>query len=217
MRMNLHQRIFKARKDAGLTQDQLAEAVGKTRSAVAQWESGDVRPRHATMVQIAKATNQDIAWLENGVTHSDIIGLPTIGEVAAGVWKEGSVEFKATTQPVSPDPRYPLYAQRLYRVAGTSLNKIAADGSYLHAIDIHQGGIKPAHGDVVIARRMQHDLAEYTAKRLLIIGDKAILQPESNDPDWQEPITIEGDESTDVEITDIVIAVWAPVLRGTPI
>lgn len=210
--MNLNQRIFQARKDADLTQDQLAEAVGKTRSAVAQWESGEVRPRHSTLVAIARATKVSLQWLESGV-DPEIFGLPAVGEVAAGTWKEGTIEFAAHTVPVSPNPDYPAHAQRLYRVSGTSLNRIAADGSYLHAVAIGEAGIRPEVGDLVVVRRMEHGLTEYTAKRIWAIGGKRYLKPDSVDPQWEGSlIPLSGDESTEIEITDLVIAVWYPVL-----
>lgn len=217
MHMNLNQRIFTARKDAKLTQEELAEATGKTRSAVAQWESGEIRPRHATLVAIARATGKDLRWLESNIDQDNLFGLMAVGEVAAGLWKEGSIEYKAEMHPVAPDPRYPSQAQRLYRVSGTSINKIATDGAYLHAVDILDAGLQPAPGDLVVARRMQHDLTEYTAKRLIAVGGQSVLQPESWDPQWQEPIRLGGDESTQVEITDIVIAVWTPVLRKSSV
>lgn len=66
--MELKDRILKAREDAGLTQQQLADATGKTRGAVAQWESGKTRPRHDVLLAIATSTGQDIAWLESGIS-----------------------------------------------------------------------------------------------------------------------------------------------------
>lgn len=66
-RMELKDRILKAREDAGLTQQQLADATGKTRGAVAQWESGKTRPRHDVLSSIASATGREISWLESGI------------------------------------------------------------------------------------------------------------------------------------------------------
>lgn len=65
--MDLKDRIKKARKQKGLTQDQLASEVGKTRGAVAQWEAGDVRPRHDTLSKIAEALDVSLIWLQTGV------------------------------------------------------------------------------------------------------------------------------------------------------
>lgn len=51
-----------------MTQQQLADAVGKTRGAVAQWEAGEVQPRRKTLEAIAEATGTSITWLERGVS-----------------------------------------------------------------------------------------------------------------------------------------------------
>ncbi|MBX5238667.1 helix-turn-helix domain-containing protein [Rhizobium sp. NLR22b] len=215
--MELNQRIFKARSDAKMTQEQLATAVGKTRGAVAQWESGEVRPRHATLQAIAEATKKPLHWLLNGIEGEDPssprIGLEVVGEVAAGMWKEASVRFERTYEPVATHPDYPGYGQRLYRVSGNSINKVAASGEYLHAVELHAGGMEPEHGDLVIVRRLQHGLAEYTAKTLIWENGRWLLRPESTDPDWQADIELSGDGDTEITVTDIVIAKWSPIER----
>jgi transcriptional regulator with XRE-family HTH domain len=216
--MELNQRIFAARSEAKMTQEQLANAVGKTRGAVAQWESGEVRPRHTTLMAIAEATKKPLHWLVNGTGDADPsspprVGLEVVGEVAAGTWKEGSVRFERTYEPVATHPDYPGYGQRLYKVSGNSINKIAANGEYLHAVELHAGGMQPEHGDLVIVRRLQHGMAEYTAKTLVLEDGRMLLRPESTDPDWQTDIELDGDEDTEIAITDIVIAKWSPIER----
>jgi len=211
--MELRERILKARSDAKLTQDQLAEAVKKTRGAVSQWESGDVRPRHSTLIAIAKATGKDLRWLESGL-QPDVIGMRVIGEVAAGLWKEGSVEFKPYGMPVAAHPGYPAEMQRLYKVTGDSVNKVVEDGAYVHCVSVVDGGIIPESGDLVIVCRHNHGLSEYTAKRLVISEGRKILRPESTDEQWQTDIEINGDEATTAVITDVIIAKWSPLKRG---
>ena len=209
--MELNARILKARKDAGMSQEQLATAVGKTRGAVAQWESGEVRPRHSTLAAVAKATGKSLVWLESG---EETGGLNVIGEVAAGVWKEGAASFRPYRQPVSPDPSYPVAAQRLYRVEGTSLNKVVASGEYVHTVDIHAADIGFEDGDLVIVRRLRHGTAEYTAKQAIRAGQRWVLRPLSDDPEWQDDIILEPEGDTEIEVTDIVIAKWSPIGRG---
>lgn len=210
--MELKQRIFLARESAKLTQEQLANAVGKTRGAVAQWESGEVRPRHSTLVAISKATGKSLAWLESGLGE-ETSGLLVVGEVAAGTWKEGSVTFKPYGQPVAPHPDYPAHAQRLYRVSGTSLNRIVQDGEYLHAVDLHAAHLKAEDGDLVIVRRMEHGLTEYTAKTLVRENGNWLLRPESTDPQWSDDIPLDGHDGIEIAVTDIVIARWSPLGR----
>jgi transcriptional regulator with XRE-family HTH domain len=216
--MELNARIFKARSDAKMTQEELANAVRKTRGAVAQWESGEVRPRHKTLVDIAQATGKNLMWLLHGGDEGPgKVGLRVVGEVAAGLWREGNVYFAQETKPVAPHPDYPHYAQRLYRVSGNSINRVAQNGEYLHTVDVKAAELKPEHGDLVIVRRMRHDMAEYTAKQIVYLDGRWILRPDSSDPDWQSDIELESDEGEQIEVTDIVIGKWAPVERRRPI
>lgn len=211
--MELRERIYQARIDAQLTQDQLAEAVKKTRGAVSQWESGEVRPRHSTLEAIAKATGKDLHWLVSGL-QPNIVGMRVIGEVAAGLWKEGSVEFKPYGLPVAPHPSYPADMQRLYKVSGRSVNRVVEDGAYIHCVSVLGGGITPSSGDLVVVCRQNHGLSEYTAKRFVVDNGKATLRPESTDDEWQSDVVIDGDDETSVVITDVVIAKWSPLRRG---
>lgn len=215
--MELNERILKARTDAKMTQQELADAVEKTRGAVAQWESGETKPRPKTLEDIAKATRTPLNWLLVGdaatASNRSYAGLNVIGEVAAGTWLEGSVHYEQSSMPVAAHPDYPANGQRLYQVAGTSINRIAANGDYLHAVDIQAAGLHPESGDLVIVRRMRHGLAEYTAKTFVHEDGLFVLRPESNDPQWQEDIKLDGDDDTEIQITDIVIAKWSPIER----
>lgn len=205
-------RISQARKASRLTQQQLARATGKSRAAVAQWENGLVYPRPATLELIAKATGKPLAWLQTGIDETTI-GMEVAGVVAAGIWRDDSLGFEPYHKPVAPHPAYPAEAQRLWRVAGTSMNRVVDDGAYVHTVNILQGGLTPQFGDYVIVTRQRHGTTEYTIKR--IVGDDGgwSLQPESNDPRWQNPVPIAGDEETEIAVLDIVLAVWRPLGR----
>src|ERR1700735_5022743 len=47
---------IRARADAGLTQEQLAERMGTKQEVVARWEGGKVMPSTRTLARLAKAT-----------------------------------------------------------------------------------------------------------------------------------------------------------------
>jgi ribosome-binding protein aMBF1 (putative translation factor) len=49
--------LIKARADAGMTQGQVAAAMGTTQAAIARLESGRVKPTTRTLEQFAKATH----------------------------------------------------------------------------------------------------------------------------------------------------------------
>lgn len=215
--MNLSESIVSARKAAGMSQTKLAEATGFSRSAVVQWERGIITPRENTLAKIAEVTGKPLSFFGGDVVEDDVeggVGLMVIGRAAAGIWKEGNVSFKSFRLPVAPHPGYPVTAQRLWEIEGTSINRQAVEGEYLHTVSIADAGLDPADGDLVIVRRMEHGMAEYTAKLLSVRDGEYRLRPDSTDPQWQGEFTINGDESTEVHILDIVIGKYQPLGRG---
>lgn len=55
-------RIFEARRDAGLTQQELAELTGISQFSISKWENGHTSPRASSLREIARATGREIAW-----------------------------------------------------------------------------------------------------------------------------------------------------------
>lgn len=53
--IDLGKRIKRARKAKGLTQEELADRVDVSRSAVARWELGEIEPSLSHMILVAKA------------------------------------------------------------------------------------------------------------------------------------------------------------------
>jgi len=53
----LGNRIKKAHKQKGLTQEQLAEVIGVSRSAISKWESGDMEPTIDNLAGLARVLN----------------------------------------------------------------------------------------------------------------------------------------------------------------
>lgn len=61
--MELNERIAQARKDAGLTQEQLGELVGVTRQAVSKWESGQTTPDVLTIGKLCQVLGVSADYL----------------------------------------------------------------------------------------------------------------------------------------------------------
>ena len=59
-------RIREARRDRGLTQEQLAAATGVSRSAVAQWETGRAGQITGNLSRIATVLGISVEWLLYG-------------------------------------------------------------------------------------------------------------------------------------------------------
>lgn len=65
---DIHDRLLKARRHAGLTQSQLAEALGIGRRSITRYEDGPAEPNRATILAWAMVTGTDPVWLETGRT-----------------------------------------------------------------------------------------------------------------------------------------------------
>lgn len=61
--MSLGTRIREARLSAGLTQDQLGDALMLSKQALSQWENGHSSPSRENCIAIARETNVPLAWL----------------------------------------------------------------------------------------------------------------------------------------------------------
>ena len=60
------QKVRRAREDAGLTQEQLAELCGVTVNSVGHYEGGRAVPKVDTLERIADATGKPLAWFFGG-------------------------------------------------------------------------------------------------------------------------------------------------------
>ena len=58
MQKGIGKRIRDARKAAGLTQEELAERIGTSSVAVAQWETGRRNPKMGTVSKLAAALDE---------------------------------------------------------------------------------------------------------------------------------------------------------------
>lgn len=93
--MDLKERIKNSRIAAKMTQEELARAVGKTRNAVTQWESGASRPRLNTLEKIAEALEVSVDWLLTGNT-------PNVAETEKTRTNSKMSDVKFTNGTLSP-------------------------------------------------------------------------------------------------------------------
>lgn len=74
-------RLVKARHEAGISQDRMAELLGCSRRTIVRYESGAKVPR-SVVLSYHVATETDLAWLETGVaswcTPRDLNPEPTV-------------------------------------------------------------------------------------------------------------------------------------------
>lgn len=70
-------RLRQARKNAGMTQQELADRAGMTRDAIAKIETGQSQQTRKIMA-IAKALDVSAAWLQFGVEEIDTLSKDSI-------------------------------------------------------------------------------------------------------------------------------------------
>ena len=68
--INAGNQVRIARKKSGLTQEELAERIGKNSNLLARWERGEVEMKVDTIMSIAKALNLSISQLLEDDTSS---------------------------------------------------------------------------------------------------------------------------------------------------
>lgn len=107
---------------------------------------------------------------------------------------------------------YTLYAAEL---RGTSMNRRWSEGTVVVFTNVMETQEEPVVGKryVVERRRLGGD-AEFTAKKLVRDQDgKHWLMPESDDPRYQSPISIEEGTGSDEDIVTIHGRIWYSVNR----
>jgi transcriptional regulator with XRE-family HTH domain len=63
---NIHSRIYQARKEKGLSLEQLAEKVGVRWQSVQNWENGQSAPKRTRIAAVEKALEKPSGWLMLG-------------------------------------------------------------------------------------------------------------------------------------------------------
>ncbi len=61
--MKLYEKIYFCRKEAGLSQDALAERLGVSRQAISKWENGEAVPETMKLPTLAKEFGVTVDWL----------------------------------------------------------------------------------------------------------------------------------------------------------
>lgn len=79
----LGERIKRLRKEHGMSQTALAEAIGATQGAVSQWEMGAMEPKSRQITRLAEALHVSADYLLGRTQIPDIYRIPLPETVAA--------------------------------------------------------------------------------------------------------------------------------------
>ena len=201
-------RIKELRDKRGLTLAQLADLLDTSHATIQRLESGKMKLTQEWAERLAGPLNVRMVEVFGDVVPATVDGLPVLGSVQAGVWRETDVadEPKCGPIPISPDARYPGKRQFALRVVGTSMNRVVQEGSYIVCVSWAELGRQPRDGDLVVVERRRDGLIETTIKRIQISNRKILLMPDSDDPRWQSPLELEGGlENDEIAITALVV------------
>ena len=110
--MEFKDRLVKLRKELGLTQEDFAQKIGYTRTAISAWEIGRNEPSNADTVRIAEFFGVSTDYLlcktdvRNNVSNIDdsnkrVYMCPVYGQISAGQpnWAEECVEGRLMLDP----------------------------------------------------------------------------------------------------------------------
>lgn len=225
----LIERLNLAIRESGKSARAISIAAGMSSEAIRGiFRHPDASVTISTIEKLAAALSVDPEWLAFGKGSADIAStalaagkprltvLKIIGEVAAGLWMDPEGDrFDPLPYSVPSDPRFPDTEQYLLRVRGNSINRKAAAGSLVRCLGVYSAPREPRAGDWVIVERTSPDGAiETTVKRLETAADgSAELWPDSDDPRFQSPIRIGGQEGGEVKVVAFVIDFINPATR----
>lgn len=211
-----HERLRQARKDAGYNSVRdAARALGMVYSTYAGHENGAREFDDQDAQRYARKFRVSLEWLLTGrlsptiqPVKNPVATIPLSGIVRAGTWQEadsgGGFELQRFV-PSAPDA--PAEWQYAFTVEGTSLNRIAQPGDVLICLDLIKSQASIENNDLVIVERLRYggQMLERTAKRVRKTTAGFELWPESDDPEFQEPIHLDGGDEND-ETTEIRVA-----------
>jgi transcriptional regulator with XRE-family HTH domain len=201
-------RIKELRESRGLTLAQLADRVGTSHATIQRLESGKMRLNQDWIDKISAALSVQISEIFGDIVPATPDGLPVLGEVQAGVWRETEIadEPKHGSLPIGLDPRYSGKRQFALVVRGESMNRVVQDGAYIVCVSWADLGRAPRDNDLVVVERRRDGMVETTVKRIKLQDKKVWLTPDSDDPRWQAPIVFDGGlEHDEIVITALVV------------
>lgn len=186
--------LLNRRKELGLTQADIAKAVGVSRVSVSLWEKGETTPKGIYIPLLAKILNCDVNWLLTGQgspvparseSNVEPVALkpqgayPVISWVQAGDWSDISLTN------LHEADRYPCPVKCseetfILKVVGKSMNPVFNEGELIFV----DPEIQASNGKYVIARLEDENQA--TFKQIIIEDGHKYLQ--AINPNWPTPI-----------------------------
>ncbi|WP_303202521.1 LexA family protein [Raoultibacter timonensis] len=197
--------IKRLREKADMSQEELGAKLGKTRSAISQYESGKIIPRMGVI--------EDLATLFR-VQKSEIIGdeplvmpgaiypsrspratAPLLGRIHAGTALEPDILEEDIDLPYNVRQKHPN--AYFLEVEGDCMNKVYPEGCYI----LVDPDVEPRDGSIAA---VAIDGADYVMRRLRRGANSLMLSPESTNASHSDIVITESDDRT-VELAGTVV------------
>lgn len=180
--------IRRLREQRNLTQDELGNMVGVSRSTITQWERGWTTPRMGNIQILAGifgVTTADIIADEPSPTNAikpttaQPAYAPLLGRVHAGEAQEPDVLQDAIPVPYEIIKHHPQ--GYFLQVEGDCMDNVYPEGCYI-LIDPEQ---RPSNGSIAV---VSIDGADYVMRRLYRGANTLILSPDSHNAEYEDII-----------------------------
>jgi transcriptional regulator with XRE-family HTH domain len=202
----------------------LALAAGLDPGLVSEWLNPNKKknPQFESMAKVAEVLGVPLDHFVSGKPSSQVAGnvispvslsqAEVIGDLNAGHWLEIGVYDvgEIRTVPMIPHPDFMGVRQYAWRVRGSSMDRVVKPGSFVIGVAFYEiNKWRPMRdGDIVVCRRQDGDKYELTLKTVAKTEQGYRLDPDSDDPRWQEPVWLSAEDSGEevtVEATHLVI------------
>lgn len=201
-------RLAQVRDHAGMTQQQVAAAIGVTTTGYQNWEYGNTPIKATALRELAKLFGCTTDYLLNisdikVAVPSATRMLPVFGSISAGTPREALTQSDVMHE--TPERLYLEHERAFWlTVSGNSMNRLFPDGS-LVLIDPDS---EVRNGDVAVVFVNGDDA---TLKRVYHEGDSVRLHPESYDPEYRDRIIDASDpDAPEVRIVGKAVSYTAP-------
>ena len=201
-------RLAQVRDHAGMTQQQVAAAIGVTTTGYQNWEYGNTPIKATALRELAKLFGCTTDYLLNisdikVAVPSATRMLPVFGSISAGTPREALTQSDVMHE--TPERLYLEHERAFWlTVSGNSMNRLFPDGS-LVLIDPDE---EVCNGDVAVVFVNGDDA---TLKRIYHEGDSIRLHPESYDPEYRDRVIDATDpDAPEVRVIGKAVSYTAP-------
>ncbi|MED5549001.1 MAG: helix-turn-helix transcriptional regulator [Pseudomonadota bacterium] len=217
--MSLGKRIKKFRRELGISQTELGNAVGAAQTTIAGYEADSSEPSMDMICRIARVLDKSPGVIAFGgidtATANSLNYAKVVGVIEIGAWRE-VVDVAAEMDRVAfvPHPSFPAGEQLAFKVNGSSCDLVVPDGGYAIAVpfELFPGGMeglllrdKPP---LVIAERQRGGAYEYTLREMRRDGDELSLKTRTSDAGHKHEIRLPLDgQADDARVAFVVVAV----------